>query len=381
MASILAAGAGASKGLQDYLVQMLRERQMDEEVRSNKAREGLSGRQIDETAAYRRDQQESTNLAREQMHQDRQSRSQNMMTDNMRAALDDLMPGVQVSPTTRELSLRSGAATPERFKEQVIPDDFVGPIQEDEPQRGDVVGYTLAPGKAERVEKAETPVSRQRDTFVIDGKPEEISIDPRTDEMRILTGPRAGQVAKPGEAKHYVKPPTTSFSAVQTGNGILPFNRRTGMFGGGQGTSLPQTAEERNRSGAIQRVQPMLDAIAELSPRINTKQGIEATIQGGWRTLTARANYDDDVAEYVSVIEAFTPLLARAQGHTGVLTERDFEHSMRILPTPRDSETLAKRKLARLNTILSGASETGSSAPTGAPSGKKVGRFEIIEEK
>jgi len=71
------------------------------------------------------------------------------------------------------------------------------------------------------------------------------------------------------------------------------------------------------------------------------------------------------VAEYVSVVESFTPQLARAEGHTGVLTEKDFEHAMQILPKPGDSRTLAVRKLARLDKILFPKKEAAPAAEGG----------------
>lgn len=53
--SILDIGAGAAGGLQQLLAQQLAEEKMAEEARSNRAREVLTGRQIDESAASRQD--------------------------------------------------------------------------------------------------------------------------------------------------------------------------------------------------------------------------------------------------------------------------------------------------------------------------------------
>jgi hypothetical protein len=153
----------------------------------------------------------------------------------------------------------------------------------------------------------------------------------------------------------------------ETGKGRVRVEPR--VPGASYDTNLLPTADARNRESAKKRVQPLLDAITELSPRINTKQGMDAVFAGGWNKVQAAANYDDDVAEYVAVVEAFTPLLARAEGHTGVLTEADFTHAMRILPGLKDSGTLAQRKIARLNKILFG-DETSAAAP--AKAGSKI---------
>ena len=164
-----------------------------------------------------------------------------------------------------------------------------------------------------------------------------------------------GPSTSPQPSYHWATDPTTGQERFMTAEEI-----RT------SGAKPPGTAQSKNRQQARQAVQPVIDAITELMPKINMKKGVSAKIAGGWREALAVANYDDDVAEYVAVVEAFTPLLARAEGHTGVLTEKDFEHSMRILPMPGNSDTLAARKLKRLMQIL----ELEEPAPlTGGPDG------------
>src|SRR3990167_124155 len=150
-----------------------------------------------------------------------------------------------------------------------------------------------------------------------------------------------GPSTSPQPSYHWATDPTTGQERFMTAEEI-----RT------SGAKPPGTAQSKNRQQARQAVQPVIDAITELMPKINMKKGVSAKIAGGWREALAVANYDDDVAEYVAVVEAFPPLLARAEGHTGVLTEKDFEHSMRILPMPGNSDTLAARKLKRLMQIL-----------------------------
>ena len=118
-------------------------------------------------------------------------------------------------------------------------------------------------------------------------------------------------------------------------------------------------------SGAI----PALQAIGELSAKINTQQGITAKISGAAERAKAQANMADDVAEYQAVVMSFTPLLARMMGHTGVLTEQDVVSTRQILPKPEDSKSVRDRKMKRIEAILGGQAGMVTATPTEPPSG------------
>lgn len=92
-----------------------------------------------------------------------------------------------------------------------------------------------------------------------------------------------------------------------------------------QGASKPLSAAESMDARKFKKAEPALRGIAELSERINTQQGLLAKMAGGAARVAAKANYDDDVAEYQALIQMFTPMVARALGHTGVLTELDVQ--------------------------------------------------------
>ncbi len=115
--------------------------------------------------------------------------------------------------------------------------------------------------------------------------------------------------------------------------------------------SVP-TADMRNRALATKTIDPILSSISELSERINTGSGLIAKASGEIAKQQARVNYNDDVAEYQALISGFTPLVARAVGHTGVLTEQDVQSVKAMFPKPGDSKTLRDRKLTRLKSIL-----------------------------
>ena len=129
------------------------------------------------------------------------------------------------------------------------------------------------------------------------------------------------------------------------------------------GMGQPETAFMRNMDAGKGRATPLLESVVELADRINVNQGLYAKMAGGAAKVAAKANYDDDVAEYQAMVTAFTPLWARALGHVGILTQVDVDSAREALPKPGDSKTLMQRKIARIEKIL-GATITGSAAST-----------------
>lgn len=129
---------------------------------------------------------------------------------------------------------------------------------------------------------------------------------------------------------------------------------------------------ERQKLTDFKKVKPVLSSISELSERINTQQGVYAAISGGAERAKAKANLNDDVAEYESLVSGFTPLVARALGHTGVLTQQDVDSVRAMFPKPGDSKSLRNRKIKRLESLIGGVQaemEAGTTQPIGgAPS-------------
>jgi hypothetical protein len=112
-----------------------------------------------------------------------------------------------------------------------------------------------------------------------------------------------------------------------------------------------------------------------LSEKINTGQGLAARAQGEVEKAKAAANLNDDVSEYNGVVSGFTPLLARALGHTGVLTEQDVQSVREALPKPTDSKSVRDRKVKRIMSLMdamNGSSPAPSAAPGGAPATPSV---------
>lgn len=120
-----------------------------------------------------------------------------------------------------------------------------------------------------------------------------------------------------------------------------------------------QKAQDAPDNEKLAAALPVFDEITELSKRIFTSdKGPITNIIGAWRTGAARMNLDNDVNEYQSLVRGFTPLMARAVGHAGVLTEQDVQRTemlfgnIGILGT--DNATVAKNKLDRVKRIIAG---------------------------
>lgn len=163
------------------------------------------------------------------------------------------------------------------------------------------------------------------------------------------------KVRNPAEAK-----PTYEWANVEGKNQYLtPDEIRA------KGGTKPMTATEALDERKYKKADPVLRGISELSEKINTQQGLLAKMSGGASRVAAKANYDDDVAEYTALVSGFTPMVARALGHTGVLTQQDVDSVKALFPLPGDSKTLRDRKMARVKGII-GDLEEATSSPAGA---------------
>lgn len=137
-----------------------------------------------------------------------------------------------------------------------------------------------------------------------------------------------------------------------------------------QGASKPLSAMESLDERKYKKAEPVLRGITELSEKINTQAGLLAKMGGGAAKLAAKANYNDDVAEYDALVSGFTPMVARALGHTGVLTQQDVDSVKALFPRPGDSKTLRDRKMSRVLGIISDL-EGATSGPAKPMAGGK----------
>jgi len=149
------------------------------------------------------------------------------------------------------------------------------------------------------------------------------------------------------------------------GKGYI-FNPATGEIRAANDPANPgqqlvgQTADMRNQAFSRQRAVPILQNIAALADRIDTAQGLVAKFAGTAQGIAAKAQMDDDVNLYNSLIDSFTPIVARALGHTGVLTEQDVQSARKILPALGESKSLKDRKIETAGALFEDIGSKGA---------------------
>lgn len=137
---------------------------------------------------------------------------------------------------------------------------------------------------------------------------------------------------------------------VRTRNDKDLVRLRASLEGGGGGDGRP-------------KVDAIMDQIEVLSGRINTGgAGIGTTLSGLARKGRGMLNLDNDAAEYESLVKGMIPMVARAVGHTGVLTQQDVDSVRALFPSIRDNRELAQNKLNRVRALIG----SGGGAPSRA---------------
>lgn len=208
--------------------------------------------------------------------------------------------------------------------------------------------------------KAVQPKSLQSKEVLLDGKPAMVTFDPASGSMT-FQGQDVTERVKPIPPTK--QPPTVRYQPreVLGDDGkptIANYDALTGdHIDTKTGTKInaPKpvpSAMEQMDSRKFSKAAPVLKGIGELTQRINTQQGLIAKMSGGVEKIKAQANYNDDVAEYQALVSGFTPMIARALGHTGVLTQQDVDSVKALFPLPGDSKTLRDRKINRMMSII-----------------------------
>jgi hypothetical protein len=116
----------------------------------------------------------------------------------------------------------------------------------------------------------------------------------------------------------------------------------------------PQVATDEKVSAMV----PVFEEIKRLSDQIFTSEGMTANFVGSARTSLAAANWDEDVKLYNSLIEGMTPMVARAVGHTGVLTQQDVDSTKKLFGQigllGTDSKGVAASKVQTFARLMAG---------------------------
>jgi hypothetical protein len=153
--------------------------------------------------------------------------------------------------------------------------------------------------------------------------------------------------------------------------GAALYNSRTGKFTDPEtGEAFPYAMEVSDSGIATLQNKAKLDTIVrrmnELSEKINVSEGLVASAKGFAAQQAAKVNLDDDVAEYESLVSVYTPIFARSNGHTGVLTQIDVDSTKAGFPHPQNSKTLRDRKVKIMTEVRSaGDSITGTQSGGG----------------
>lgn len=84
------------------------------------------------------------------------------------------------------------------------------------------------------------------------------------------------------------------------------------------------------------------------------EEGISARLGGMTRRGSAALGYNPEARTYQAGVRGFVPLMARALGHTGVLTELDVARTEALFPGPGDTAEEAAQKRRILEEIMSG---------------------------
>lgn len=244
------------------------------------------------------------------------------------------------------------------------------------------VRYAFGPGTAEGPELMPTAAQKRQMALDAHAKAvaEKADADRRADNERQRL--QFEESKRHNQAVEQKMPRPLAREVIPGPDGPLLVNKETGqterVIGpDGQPVKTAMSAQERMDSRKFSKAAPILKGIGELSERINTLQGVYAKAAGEVERQKAKVNLNDDVAEYESLVSGFTPMIARALGHTGVLTEQDVQSVKALFPRPGDSKTLRDRKVNRMMTIISeleGVEGVGGVAPAAKPEKKNPNR-------
>jgi len=159
----------------------------------------------------------------------------------------------------------------------------------------------------------------------------------------------------------------------EAGNPVIQFMTPEEVRGMGGIKTSPKTTAKASGPATVDAI---LSEIQTLSEKINTSAGGPgANITGAIRRGAASANMDNDVSEYQALVEGFIPMVARAVGHSGVLTQQDVDSVRALFPRPGDNAQLSKNKLDRVKRIMQ-QMQSPEAAPVGrgaAPAGRASG--------
>ena len=364
MAGIGLQGAYGAAGAQDALQQLLARRMEQEAIQRQMKQQEF------ENSMREKQFQSTEELERAQLEdisQNRQASQQTALMGRAATLADQLPSGTALAPTDPAVGVLRTGGQGSLLTHQ---DPTLASTQYD--------GASTLPGASKPAGFLRTTASPGNPEQYIKGASFTQASKATEEKYRADTFER--QEERDAEiARHNVamenKPSAMSTVVVQGPEGPMLADKRAGTARpitteGGETLGFAPTQQQRNTKAQYTRARPILSAISDLSEKINTGQGAIAKVSGGIARAAAQANLNDDVAEYEAMISGFTPLIARALGHTGVLTEQDVRSVKAMFPRPGDSKSLRDRKVARIEQLMGAIESGGDTQPgSGAESG------------
>lgn len=147
------------------------------------------------------------------------------------------------------------------------------------------------------------------------------------------------------------RPASTTILPFLTGEGYI--DRRTGNP---LSFTRPPTADMANRAQAQKRAIPVLADLGSRALSLNKsgEGGFVDRATGSLRRVGGGVGLDPAADLYTTGVRGFVPLIARAVGHVGVLTELDVQRTEDLFPRIGDAENVTREKLARVQRIVTG---------------------------
>lgn len=283
---ILAVGAGAGAGLEDYLARLLAEKQQAEVTRHNMASEDLQGRNLDLSSQYRRDSL-----------QDRRD-AQTDRTLAMRGIGDEVTPD--------QMARETAAGAPSSLYQKTAPTSVLKmstfqdlpPEQRPTPpastpeipaQPSSILfkGTGMQRHQAEQDKLAQARIDKptggggynaEVKTVTFQGKPVDANYDPRT-QRYTYKGQDITQ-----DVGHYEKPPSPDRVLIQSGENYIPRADATSTIKSGGTVPLPSPAATRQRMNMADKVKSHIPETVDLLEEAD-KKGLLGPLMGRWNDL------------------------------------------------------------------------------------------------
>lgn len=298
MASILDYGAGAGEGLEVLLERLMKEKalsqrqtQLEETTRSNKASEGLRGREIEEMGSYRRSQQDMLNEERRRQNEDRD-------LNRVRQTLNLQPIGAAIDPATKAKQVEAGAS-PANFFSPILPG--LSTPEGDKPEQE---GESYWRGTPEQIRLEHQSNSIQDKDYTVDGKHVLGTFDPRTGHRATGAGEDITATAQPWE-----KPPSPDRVLIQTEGGYMPRPDATNIIRGGGQVPLPTTGTTRTMQEGAKMLAGTIPTIAEDAQALD-KAGLFGPVMSRVRDMavkmgTVQALASDDLDAQQAALISF----------------------------------------------------------------------------